>query len=118
MSFESLPKPAPLAVVRSKRRRSVEALRRKVYRLVDVRDGLKCRACGRSCVITLDALPNRWERHHVRFRSLGGEDTSANIIGLCCLCHSEAQQHRLQIVGDADEALEFTNTRTGRVWHS
>ena len=48
--------------------------------LVDVRDDGRCRYCGSICNL---------EHHHLRARSLGREDTTANILLLCHKHHED-----------------------------
>lgn len=91
-----------------------EAEKREAYRLVDVRDGGKCRACQRKCLRTTALVPNRLERHHYLFRSLGGKHDPSNLLTLCNSCHTEAQAHRLIITGHPDQTMTFS--RHGRTW--
>lgn len=50
-----------------------------------------CELCGTTW---------RLERHHIRPRSLGGDDTEENIIVLCIECHGKAQRHESQLTPD------------------
>jgi 5-methylcytosine-specific restriction endonuclease McrA len=61
---------------------SYENLRQWVLR----RDSWRCQACG--------AMSNL-EVHHRRFRSHWGDDSEANLITLCTVCH--AREHRLPL---------------------
>jgi 5-methylcytosine-specific restriction endonuclease McrA len=54
---------------------SYENLRQQVLR----RDGWRCQACG-----TMSNL----EVHHKEFRSRLGDDSEANLIALCKVCHA------------------------------
>jgi len=47
------------------------------------------------------------EAHHIRFRSMGGEDTTENVALLCKPCHSEIHAYRLAVSGNADKNLRF-----------
>jgi len=60
-----------------------ERLRQSVLR----RDGWRCQSCG--------AMSNL-EVHHQRFRSRLGDDSEANLITLCAVCHAGA--HRVSSV--------------------
>ncbi len=116
MTHHTLPKPAPRYQVKGDKRKAEEAQKREAYRLVDIRDGRCCRACGRRCRSTLEAVADRLEHHHLVFRSRGGKFTTDNLVSLCMADHIEAQQHRLIITGHPDAVLTFE--AKGRVWHS
>jgi 5-methylcytosine-specific restriction endonuclease McrA len=58
-----------------------EALRQQVLR----RDGWRCQECG--------AMANL-EVHHKEFRSHSGDDSAANLITLCTVCHSRTHRRR------------------------
>jgi 5-methylcytosine-specific restriction endonuclease McrA len=60
-----------------------ERLRQEVLR----RDGWRCQSCG-----TMANL----EVHHQHFRSHLGDDSEANLITLCAVCH--ARSHRVSSV--------------------
>jgi 5-methylcytosine-specific restriction endonuclease McrA len=45
--------------------------------------------------------------HHVRFRSRGGVDSTANCACLCRMCHAEIHAYRLAVSGDANGKLKF-----------
>jgi 5-methylcytosine-specific restriction endonuclease McrA len=60
-----------------------EALRQRMLR----RDGWRCQSCGRM---------ENLEVHHQRFRSRLGDDSEANLITLCAVCHASA--HRVSSV--------------------
>jgi 5-methylcytosine-specific restriction endonuclease McrA len=62
---------------------SYEALRLQVLR----RDAWRCQSCG--------AMSNL-EVHHQNFRSRLGDDSEANLITLCAVCHAGA--HRVSSV--------------------
>jgi hypothetical protein len=40
--------------------------------------------------------------HHVRYRSLGGDDTPDNLALVCARCHSDIHAARIRLTGDAD----------------
>lgn len=96
------PKPQSRAAERKATKREAEKHRQMVYSLVRVRDKFRCRCCKSADLV---------EVHHVRFRSLGGEDSSANLALLCRVCHAEIHAYRLSAVGDADTNLKFYKSR-------
>ena len=60
---------------------SYATLRRQVLQ----RDGWRCQACGSMFQL---------EVHHQHFRSLGGNDSEANLITLCAACHEDVHRHK------------------------
>jgi hypothetical protein len=50
-------------------------------------------ACGRSCCICHKFCGVRIETHHIRPRSLGGDDSLENCIPLCFDCHAEVEHY-------------------------
>ena len=58
---------------------SFESLRQQVLR----RDGWRCQSCGRM---------SNLEVHHQHFRSRLGDDSEANLITLCAICHAGAHR--------------------------
>lgn len=86
------------------RRAKLLARRRRaksVYQQVDDRDEQVCRACGVFC-------GHRRHQHHIVFRSLGGLETTANLVTLCQWHHEQVHGHVLRIVGsDANGELKF-----------
>lgn len=85
---------------------------RKVCRQVDTRDHYRCRCCGtQGNPDGLDAL-DRLHRHHLAFRSKGGQDVASNLLLLCPRCHDAVHVKRtLRIEAQseygADGALAF-----------
>jgi hypothetical protein len=94
-------------------------LREQVY----IRDGGICRATGKPLELW-DANPYRqMHPHHIKFRSAGGEDTTANVITLDPKIHDEIHAHRLECSGNGNGVVTFTrrNRETGaieRTWLS
>lgn len=93
---------------------------RDICRLVDRRDAGRCRVCGRACSPTALAMVDRAERHHLRFRSQGGEDSTANVLTICKRdCHAAVHTHgTLRLAGDADHTNErgaFDGVRVERL---
>jgi hypothetical protein len=80
-----------------------ERRRRDAYRVVDVRDGRRCRVCRAS--VTPGAVDGRQraEHHHLEYRSRGGQHESRNVVLLCARCHDEIHVRAiLRLSGDAD----------------
>ena len=78
---------------------------RKIHAAVDKRDKGCCRACGDRL------LTGHRHRHHVMYRSRGGNDTLDNLVLLCARCHGEIHLKRLWIIGtDANGPLTFEPT--------
>lgn len=93
---------------RAERTATRRQTRRDVYRAVDTRDGQRCRVCRARCSTTAMDMTLRAERHHIVPRSLGGQDTTGNLVTLCKSCHDERHTSgRLQLSGDADERNEM-----------
>lgn len=100
------------------RRTDIEARWRIVCRQVDTRDNRRCRCCGRQGNPDgIDAL-DKLHRHHLAFRSKGGQDVASNVLLLCPTCHDAVHVKRtLRIeatsVSGADGGLDFWQTRNG-----
>ena len=78
--------------------RAKDAAWQKVRRQVFERDGRRCRVCWtRHCL----------DVHHVRFRSVGGQNSTSNLAVLCRICHGEVHAYRLVISGDANGKLKI-----------
>src|ERR1043166_4935361 len=77
-----------------------------VRKAVDARDQKRCRCCGRSH-LNPDRVGvlHKAHRHHITYRSAGGEHSSANVITLCASCHNSEHKHNLRIEGNADEGV-------------
>jgi hypothetical protein len=79
-----LAKPMPRAVEKA----AQDALEQRWWEvckaLIFHRDDRRCRACG-----ALGTDP-----HHLLYRSLGGPDTTQNVITLCPPCHRAVQEHK------------------------
>ena len=97
----SFPKPTRKP---SKKRRDA-AKHRAVYAAVTARDGC-CRCCGRTWGL---------HRHHIVFRSQGGETTTANVVLICEVEHEAIHARRLRVVGtDANQPIRFVWEDYGR----
>lgn len=95
--------------------RRKERDRRDAYRLVDIRDGGTCRACGRRTFVGVPGSLGR-EHHHIRGRQVKDAETTGNLCVLCKDCHDLRHVKRtLVITGNADQMLTFE--QDGKVWH-
>jgi 5-methylcytosine-specific restriction endonuclease McrA len=93
---------------RAERNAAIETEWRRVCRAVDARDGKRCRVCERMCSPNAMDMLLRAERHHLLPRSLGGQDTTANLLTVCPKCHDDRHVHgTLRLSGNADERNEM-----------
>lgn len=96
------PKPPSRAAEKRLRLQLKTKRQREVYAQVDAREKYRCRHCARP----LPAMQRH--HHHIRFRSKGGRDTTANVVLICAEAHAELHAYRLFIVGDdANGVLRF-----------
>jgi 5-methylcytosine-specific restriction endonuclease McrA len=113
----ALPKPASRYESKKDRKLAEEANRRKVYAAVDKRDGRACRLCGRKTNPEATGLLDRGHRHHLTYRSKGGQDSTDNLLTLCASCHHGVHSGRIRITGDADaERGCFVEVATDAGW--
>lgn len=101
---------------RAEKRTTLEREWRVVCRLVDARDGGRCRVCRKRCSPTATELERRAERHHIVPLSLGGDSTSTNLVTLCWTCHQRGRHGldpTLQITGNADIRSKHTGDLCG-----
>ena len=86
---------------RGERKVAKDAEREKAWRIcckaVDARDRRMCRCCGKKTNPD-DIGLIRGHRHHLVYRSAGGEDTAQNVLTLCWGHHNAEHKGRLQIV--------------------
>lgn len=54
--------------------------------LIRERAGGRCECCG-------DRLSPIFQAHHRKLRSRGGQDSAANLVALCGLCHKRVHSH-------------------------
>lgn len=95
----ALAKPQSRAAEKRKKDRAAEKAWLLLRRVVLERDHYRCRCCG---------TPEKVDVHHIRFRSVGGEDSTRNTCALCRVCHAETHAYRLHIEGDdANKRLRF-----------
>ena len=94
--------------VEKKRLRKAEELATwaSVCKRVDARDGGRCRVCQRRCDPRALGMLERAERHHIVYRSVGGEDYEHNVVTICKFCHAEQHAGRLDIRGNATHGIE------------
>ena len=84
-----------------------------VYAAVTLRDESHCRVCGKWTNPRGIGLLNRGHHHHIRYRSQGGDTSTANVILLDAKCHSEEHAGKLQLSGNADERDPVTGRLAG-----
>ena len=97
--------PKPTSRVEAKRaKRAAEAKQiRECYQAVDARDGGKCRICGRWAKPDAVGLLERMHRHHMVYRSQGGEHAPENVLSVCAACHAAIHVRGvLRVTGDAN----------------
>lgn len=92
------PKNTTVSKARARKRRASEALKKKVYALVDKRDKGYDRATGEFIGFNL-------EHHHILPRSRGGKHTTANVCSVTHTTHELIHAKRLRITGDANGPL-------------
>lgn len=113
---QTFAKPTPRARQRDKDDRAADRKWFDVCRLVELRDGFRCRCCKGKVVKTIRVQGDRMEHHHVIPKSLGGPDEVWNVAILCKNCHDDRHVTReLHITGRADQTLTFE--KNGKVWH-
>lgn len=83
-------KPEPRAYYKDRLKRRQRRADHLVYRAVDERDGQQCQVCGIYC-------GNSIHRHHIKYRSLGGETTLENLTSLCQKCHRAVHERRVSL---------------------
>jgi 5-methylcytosine-specific restriction endonuclease McrA len=98
------PKGASRYESKKARKTAEEAERRRVYAAVDRRDGRICRICRKRADPHALGLLDRAEHHHVLPRSLGGQDTTDNLVIACRECHEAIHaKGKFRLVGNADD---------------
>ena len=109
--IEPLRKPLSRALEKSERKQAAKTLQRKVYGVVTARDKRRCRACGKEADPSALDMIRRGHHHHVRFRSAGGNDSTANLCLLDAACHADVHAHRMTITGNADSTLVISTEK-------
>lgn len=112
MSGLMFPKPEPRARVKRQKVAQDEAAWLAVCKVVDARDRHHCRACGRRCDPNASDLLRHGHRHHLTYRSAGGQDTTENLVTLCAECHADEHAHRLKVEGNGDTGIEVWRLST------
>jgi 5-methylcytosine-specific restriction endonuclease McrA len=106
------PKPRPKVLDKRDEKRDRDANERRVNAEVDARDKYRCRACGKPADPKSTDPLRRGHRHHLKFRSRGGQDSTANMLLLCAEDHALVHAYRLFIIGtDANEQLRFERVK-------
>ncbi len=73
------------------------------YREVDRRDLGRCRVCRKRGHWGATSLLDKLHRHHMVYRSQGGEDTPENVLSVCAGCHAAIHvEGTLRVQGDAN----------------
>ena len=80
---------------------------RAVAKIVDKRDKGRCRVCLTRCDPDAVTLLDRAHRHHIVYRSAGGEDSDANVITLCAICHANQHRGMIDVRGNARVGVEL-----------
>jgi len=107
------PKPTPRVVEKQAKRTAEAKSLRECYQGVDRRDEGRCRVCKRHCSPTAIAMVDRAERHHLVYRSKGGDHETANVVTLCKFCHAAVHGGTLRLEGDADARDKGTRRLAG-----
>ena len=76
----------------------------------------RCRVCGRRCDPNAADLVRHGHRHHITYRSAGGQDVSSNLVLLCNECHADEHAHRLKVEGDGDTGIEVWRLNDDGGW--
>lgn len=79
-----------------------KAAEARCYRLVDKRDGLRCRVTG--VLLSLrGGLTTKVQRHHIIYRSQGGPHETWNVVTVSKAVHDEIHVTKtLRLLGNAD----------------
>lgn len=108
----------PSRVDEAKEKKAADDLAwRAVCLIVDRRDGRQCRCCDKRSDPEATGLLTRGHRHHLIYRSAGGEDVSSNLATLCGSCHSDEHHNKLRIEGNPDVALTFSRQDKDGEWY-
>jgi 5-methylcytosine-specific restriction endonuclease McrA len=101
------PKPTTRYQSKAEKAKTVAAQERETWAAVDARDGCCCRVCGTFCSPRAIGTLHAPHRHHLVYRSAGGNTTTANLATLCAKCHDAEHRHELRLSGDADARNEM-----------
>lgn len=112
--YRPVPKPSARVVGKLKRRAEEARELRWCYRDVDERDIGRCRVCGKRGSPTAVGLLDRLHRHHMVYRSQGGDHRSCNVLSVCASCHAAIHNDgTLRLSGDADMRDVLTGKLAG-----
>jgi 5-methylcytosine-specific restriction endonuclease McrA len=88
------------ARLRARKRRDRLNAYVRACRAVDARDGDACRVCSAF-------IKGHAHHHHIVARSLGGQNSTSNLIRVCAQCHSDIHMKRISVTGNADGQLHI-----------
>lgn len=89
-------------------RKDREREKRAVYREVDVRDGKRCRCCGRKGNPQALGVLGRIHRCHIHDAGTRGPMTASNLVSLCWICAGLETVKQLFFLGtDANRDMNF-----------
>ena len=94
------PKPSPRWIEKAQRKADEAKAIKACYAAVDARDGHRCRVC-RKPVGGVGMLEAR-HRHHLVYRSRGGEHSAANVLTVCVKCHAAIHDAEIRLSGNAN----------------
>ena len=97
------PKPETRYTRKVEKMKTLAAHEREVWAAVDARDQSTCRVCGTFCAPRTTSMLRKAHRHHLKYRSAGGPTETWNLVTICAGCHNEEHEHRLRLIGNADE---------------
>jgi hypothetical protein len=99
------------------KQRAVDSNWRTVCRLVNERDGYRCRVYGTPISPSAMAMRDRAHHHHIVFRSAGGGDTVENVVLISAAAHDEVHVKRtLRIEGNAEDRLTLWRMDDDGCW--
>lgn len=76
---------------------------RVLSKLIEARDGGRCRICGARTVKPGGDPELIGAAHHVIFRSAQGPSIARNLIWVDALCHERIHSHQIDVTGTADK---------------
>lgn len=84
--------------------RAAAAVWRALSEQVRQRDKGECRICRCQTVRAGHGDPRRYGgAHHIVYVSAGGSDELSNLIWTCGQCHADEHEHRIVIMGTAEQ---------------
>jgi 5-methylcytosine-specific restriction endonuclease McrA len=85
-----------------------QAAERAIRAAVWGRDKGRCRACQIPVELRSDNPFRLMHAHHLVFRSAGGGDELDNRLSLCGKCHDDVHRHVLNVEGNPNQTVSFT----------